>query len=241
MQITRREVLFSVIIVVVLLVIGFLIANGINVSLLDKYQEYDTALQIDNDKELFEYGMRTDVGNAFIYGTVQAVDPVTYPEIGGEYSHAEKVKERYTMHTRVVTYTDGKGHTHTRTETYWTWDVVDRDYIHSQLITFLGVEFKYSDIDFECDEYITTIKESSHVRYKYYGTPLSATGTVYTELSDHTIHHARFYSGEDIESTIKNLESKWQLVVFWFFWILLMVGAVIGFYYFENRWLEDKH
>lgn len=185
--------------------------------------------------------MRTDVGNAFIYGTVQAVDPVTYPEIGGEYSHAEKVKERYTMHTRVVTYTDGKGHTHTRTETYWTWDVVDRDYIHSQLITFLGVEFKYGDIDFECDEYITTIKESSHVRYKYYGTPLSATGTVYTELSDHTIHHARFYSGEDIESTIKNLESKWQLVVFWFFWILLMVGAVIGFYYFENRWLEDKH
>lgn len=241
MQITRREVLFSVIIVVVLLVIGFLIASGINVSLLDKYQEYDTALQIDNDKELFEYGMRTDIGNAFVYGTVQAVDPVTYPEIGGKYSHVEKVKERYTMHTRVVTYTDGKGHTHTRTETYWTWDVVDRDYIHSQLITFLGVEFKYDAIGFECDEYITTIKESSHVRYKYYGSPISATGTVYTELSNHTINHARFYSGEDIESTIKILESKWQLVVFWFFWILLMIGAVIGFYYFENRWLEDKH
>ena len=30
--------------------------------------------------------MRTNVGNAFVYGDLKAVDTVTYPEIGGEYT-----------------------------------------------------------------------------------------------------------------------------------------------------------
>lgn len=34
--------------------------------------------------------------------------------------YVEKVKELYTMHTRTVTHTDGKGHSYTTTETYWT-------------------------------------------------------------------------------------------------------------------------
>lgn len=240
MKITKREVLFSVIIIVVMLVLGFLIASGINTSLLDKFQEYDTALQIDNDAELFQYGMRTSVGHAFVYGEVKAVDPVTYPEIGGQYSHVEKVKERYTMHTRIVTYTDGKGHTHTRTETYWTWDAVGHEEIHAKKITFLDVEFDYGIISFECDDYIETIKESSHVRYKYYGSPLSSKGTVYTMLENNTIKSATFHRGSDIETTIKSLESKWQLVLFWIAWIILTIGVVAGFYYFDNRWLEDK-
>lgn len=28
------------------------------------------------------------------------------------------------------------------------------------------------------------------------------------------------------------------LVVFWVFWTLLTAGAVVGFYYIDNRWLE---
>lgn len=49
--------------------------------------------------------MRTNAGNAFVYGDLKAVDTVTYPEIGGEYIYIEKVKERYTMHTRQVAHT----------------------------------------------------------------------------------------------------------------------------------------
>ena len=240
MEITKREILLSVIIVLVLLCIGFLISGSINTALLDKYQEYDKALQINNDAELFQYGMRTNVGRAFVFGEVAVVDPVTYPEIGGEYSHVEKVKERYTMHTRVVTYTDGKGHTHTRTETYWTWDKVSSDSIHSDRIVFLGVEFDYGTIKFEADNYIDTIKESSDIRYKYYATPVSCEGTSYCLLSDNTIREAEFHREQDIDTTIKGLESKWQLILFWIFWTILIIGAVIGFCYFDNRWLEDE-
>ncbi len=59
--------IFSVVIVCLMLVFGIMISGKINDSLMNKYQEYNTALQIDNDSSLFEYGMRTNIGNAFLY------------------------------------------------------------------------------------------------------------------------------------------------------------------------------
>lgn len=41
---------------------------------------------------MFQYGKDTNVGNAFVYGDLKAVDTVTYPEIGGEYMYVEKSK-----------------------------------------------------------------------------------------------------------------------------------------------------
>ena len=43
----------------------------------------------------------------------------------------------------------------------------------------------------------------------------------------------------DIDQTIKYLESGREKVLFWVMWVLLIVGIVVGFYHFENRWLED--
>ena len=123
-EITKREILVSVSIVAIMLLIGVLIAGKISDYQLDKNEKYNKAIKIES-QELFEYGMRTNAGNAFVYGDLKAVDTVTYPEIGGEYIYIEKVKERYTMHTRQVahtTTTNGKTHTYYTTETYWTWD-----------------------------------------------------------------------------------------------------------------------
>ena len=105
MTITKRETIVSVAIVALMLVFGFMIHGAINDSLMLKYQKYNTALQITEDADMFEYAMKTNIGNSFVYGNLVCVDSVTYPEIGGEYSYVEKVKERYTKHTRVVTYT----------------------------------------------------------------------------------------------------------------------------------------
>ena len=145
MKVTKREVLFSVVIICVMLVIGIIISGNIKDVAMEKQQEYMTALQINNDQDLFEYGMRTDVGNAFVYGELKAIDAVTFDEIGGEYSYVKKVKEKYTMHTRIVT-TTVNGKTTTRTETYWTWDAVDSWDMHSKKITFLNIEFDYFSI-----------------------------------------------------------------------------------------------
>lgn len=103
---------------------------------------------------------------------------------------------------------DGKTQTYTETETYWTWDEVDK---------------------------------WSKIRYVYYGAPAQCTGTLYTELKDDTINGASFHRNSTIEETIESLESNWELVLFWIGWVLLTGGAVVGFYYIDNRWLEDRH
>ena len=75
-EITKREVLASISIVAVLLLIGVLISGKIEESQTDKNAVYNKAIKIDS-KDLFEYGMRTNIGNAFVYGDLVAVDSVT--------------------------------------------------------------------------------------------------------------------------------------------------------------------
>ena len=237
-EITKREVLASISIVAVLLLIGVLISGKLEESQTDKNAVYNKAIKIDS-KDLFEYGMRTNIGNAFVYGDLVAVDSVTYPEIGGSYMYVKKIKEKYTIHTRTVTTRDSKGRTHTRTETYWTWDEVSREHIQCNEVSFCGVIFDSEKIEMPDTNYITTIKESSHVRYKYYGTEISHTGTIFTTLKDKTISdNTPFYENKNIEETLETLESDIGLFLFWFFWVVVIVACVIGFYYIDNEWLE---
>ena len=76
MEITKRECVASVTIVAVMMIIGFLVAGRIDSWQSQKNSEYYAALQI-TDPEQFRYGMDTSVGKAFVYGELQAVDPVT--------------------------------------------------------------------------------------------------------------------------------------------------------------------
>lgn len=236
-EITKREILASISIIAILLIIGVLISGKISERQMDKNEIYNKAVKIEST-EMFEYGMRTNVGNAFVYGDLIAADPVTFPEIGGEYMYARKVREEYTMHTRTVTYTVN-GKTKTRVETYWTWDWVGEESLMCNEIFFLGVKIDSSKIDIPGTNHITTINESGHVRYVYYGTPTKHTGTIFTDLRDNTISDdTKFYNTKTIDETIEHLESSGGLILFWILWIVLICLAVYGFYYLDNWWLE---
>ena len=120
MEITKREIIASIAIVAIMFVIGFFISDKITDYENDKNAEYQKAIHIE-DSELFQYGMDTNIGNAFVYGDLEAVDMVTYPEIGGEYIYVEKVEEHYNMHTRQVAHTrtvNGKTQIYYTTEIY---------------------------------------------------------------------------------------------------------------------------
>lgn len=239
-KITKREILVSISIIAVMLLIGVLISSKISEHQEDKNAIYNKAVKIES-QDMFEYGMKTNVGNAFVYGDLEAIDTVTYPEIGGEYMSIKKVKERYTRHTRTVTKTrtvNGKTQTYTETEIYWTWDAVDRWSEHCDKVTFLGIEFDYGQIYKPSEHHIDTQKESSHIRYVYYGSDTKYTGTIFTNLRDKTINDTTFYNGTNIEETVEDLESGIGTIIFWIFWILLTCGCVFGFYYIDNRWLE---
>lgn len=241
MEVTKREIAFSIAIICLLMVIGIILSGMINDYLMEKFQEYNTALQIDNDTELFQYGMRTNIGNAFVYGELAAVDPVSVPQVKGVYGSITKETQEYTEHTRIVTKTrevNGKTETYTETETYWSWDTIKTEQNHATTISFLGVNFPYGTIDYCPEEYISTVTLSYYFREKYYGSRTSYVGTLYANLGDNTITHTSFYNNDSIEDTIESLESKWQLVLFWIGWIILIAACVYGFYYLDNRWLE---
>mgnify|MGYP006981695764 FL=1 len=156
--------------------------------------------------------------------------------------YVEKVKERYTMHTRQVAHTrtvNGKSQTYYTTETYWTWDRVGSEDIKCKEVSFCGVNFTSNKIDLPGTDYIDTIKESSHVRYKYYGVGTEHEGTIFTELKDKTISdNTTFYNNLTIEETVDYLETDFSIIIFWFVWVVLIVSIVFGFYYLDNDWLN---
>ena len=214
-EITKREILASISIIAIMLLIGVLIAGKISEYELDQNEKYNKAIKIDT-QELFEYGMRTNVGNAFVYGDLKAID------------------------TRTVSDYDDDGHKiGEHEEEYWTWDRVDSEHLKCGEISFLGHTFSSDKIIIPGEHYIATIKESSKIRYKYYGVDTSFVGTIFTTLKDRTIsNNTQFYENKSIEETVKHLESGSSVTIFWIFWIVLTGFCVYGFYYIDNEWLE---
>lgn len=250
MEVKKREVLFSVIIALFLFCLGVFISGKISENAVRTAEKYTTATPID-DTDKFLYGMNTGFGNALVYGEVTTNEPVTFEEIGNGYIYIQKIKEEYRMHEREVTHTDSNGKEYTTTEYYWTWDYMRSDSRNAKTITFLGVEFPYNTFDTPgyrlnlSDAGVSNrgnyIYTSSDVRYYYNVTPLSITGTVFAELRDGTMKNTSYlYQDQTPDQVIarkQNME-KGSLIIFWILWSLLMGGAVFGFLYLENRWLD---
>lgn len=79
-----------------------------------------------------------------------------------------------------------------------------------------------------------------HIRYIYSGAPIKADVVIYADLRDNTIDDVQQYFNVTIEEAHKSMTNKGGLVVFWIFWVLLSGGAVFGFVYIDNHWLEDR-
>lgn len=247
MEIKKREILFGVIIVLVMFAIGFGISGAIKEYAQSKVEKYTTVVRIE-DAGQFSYGMSTDFGNALVYGTLQAGQPITYPELEGEYLEISMVKERYTMHTRTVTYTDSNGRSHTRTETYWTWDYDGEEQWMSDTVEFLGAEFATSQFSLPGQSTLDLkdgsryLYESSHVRYYFTGLPAVFEATIHADLRDGDIGQGVEVFRDQTPAEVVDDQINGQqtpVIIFWVVWILLTGGAVVGFFYLENRWLDD--
>ena len=241
-----REVLFSVLIVGVLYAIGFIISSWIEKKVDDNTLKYRQAVQIKDDGGSLTYASETDVGCAFVEGDFKAVDPVSCEGLEGEYLSLRRDKEKYTMHTRTVTYTvtDGKGRTHTgtRIETYWTWDMVKRDSWSASKVEFCGNEYARETFRY------TLVPETRTVAYTgfnkrdvFYHQPKEFRGTVFCDLRDGKVNgEPDVMFGRGIEAAYESMTSSCAVTVFWVVWWILTAGAVVGFCIIDNRWLEDE-
>lgn len=244
MEITIREIIVSIAIVAIMLIFGFMISDKINDARLDKLQEYNTALKIpDNNTELFQYALDTDVGNAFVEGKLKFLDPVSIKGLDGQYSYISRELEKYTKHTKIVTetyYVNGKAKTRTKTETYWTWDHVKTDKWESKKINFNGIDFPTNKIEIPGTRHHSTVGCGHHKRYVYRVRDVEWQGTIYAKLKDHSIQDmADFRANTDIEQMLEYYTVFNGLWLFWPFWIILIGGLVVGFYYIDNNWLEN--
>lgn len=238
-DITLRELIASLVIVAVLLTIGVIVSEKITAAENDHNMVLEQSAQI-TDPELFKYCMKTNVGNAFVYGDLDAVNPVSCDEVKGTYSKIICIHEKYTKHTRTVTehYTvNGKTQTRTKTETYWTWDEVGRDSKCVDNIIFCGEKFPYGKIGLPSAHHIDTIRTGYHKRDVYEGVDAHFTGTIFTELKDNTITDAQLYQ-LSIEDTIERMKKGSGVIIFWIIWIIFIILANVGFYYLDNSWLE---
>lgn len=238
-DITPREIMASVVIVGLMFLIGFAISGGIDNYIMDQNEEYNRAAKIESN-DMFQYGMETDLGNAFVYGKLEPVDTVTYKEIDGKYYYIKKIKEEWTRHEEEIEVEDDDGKTHTETRVWYEWDEVSRESKECKRIKFAGKKFKLSKILFVDTSYIDTVRVSSDVRYKYYGMKAKLIkGTVYTKLKNNTITKCRLYES-NLNNTVEvfKSEGKGSKILFWAFWIIGTGLIVFGFYYLDNRWLE---
>ena len=247
-EITKREILASISIVAVMLLIGILISGKISEAQMDANEVYNKAIKIEST-DLFQYGMDTNVGNAFVYGDLEAVDTVTFPEIGSEYIYVQKIEKRYEKHEREVTKKDKDGNEYKETEEYYEWETENTESLHAEGIMFCGIVLPYSKIDLPSAGYIDTLHgdkvyswksgEYVKVKFEYYGVSTSYTGTIFADLRNQTIPDGtKFYEGKTIEETVEYLQSGGGLILFWIAWIALTCGCVYGFCYLDNRWLE---
>lgn len=242
MEIKKREVIASIAIIGIMLILGFMISGNIRESNLKRNEEYNQALKINNNTDMLEYGIETNIGNAFIYGDIIAVNPVIYKDTN--YTSLTRVREKYTIHTRTVTTTDSEGHTHTRTETYWTWDEIDREKQHTNKLNIIGIEMPWEVLRRgEIPErYIETTDAGYNLRDVWYASNVKNTGTLYGNLgnikNENGAKFNKFYPNEEINELVERLEKDYNIIWFWIAWSILGVFVVVGFYYADNKWLD---
>lgn len=231
---------FSVAIMFVMLALGFLISSKIGDHIAEENEKFTTAAQITDDEQ-FQYAMDTDFGNVIAYGNLVAEQPVSADDLDGEYAQLTKITEQYTMHTRVVTSTDGKGHTYTRTEVYWTWDRVKREEDSTETFSFMGVSFPADKFSVSTHRQDKMIYDNSELRHYYEAVDANMVGSIHTQIKDHMIaDNNRFYTDAEPQAIV-NLairQGNIAIILFGVLWIALTGGAVYGFCALENRWLD---
>ena len=240
--ITKREILVCISITIILVSIGLFISNGIENSINEKNEKYFKALKIDNNNDMFNYAIQTNVGYTYVRGKVEGVNPVS-KDIDGKYFYIKKVKEKYTKHTRQVAHTrtvNGKTQTYYTTETYWTWDYAGHEESHVDKFIFSGKEFNYGDIVFHNSRHKETINESYYIRYVYYVIDNEFEGTLFTKITDNNITENEFHY-KTIQELIKEKESAigTSKAVFWLIWIFGIALTDFFYVYFDNNYLED--
>lgn len=265
-EVTLGEVLASIVIVLVLVLFGVLISNKITSSIEKGNEKYEGVIQLsENETELFEYSMQTNVGNALVNGKFESETSISLDELQMEYAYIKKIKERYTQKTKVETYEDEDGNTHTKTVTYEEWDTVGSEEYYCDKLVFMGVEFdtkkfdisSYTErlsLDSDTISYKYQGRERSNylyergngifynigdIRYSYRVIPIEFSGTIFAKLSNNDISPVESQKikvhNKSIEDFLEDIANEAKGANI-AFWIFWVIGiGILVFVFVMNR------
>lgn len=214
---------------------------------------YTTAIQATKQDD-FNYAVDSQQGRILASGQFKANGKlVSFKEMNKGYALVERTKEHYTMHTRVVCTSDGKGHTQCHTETYYSWDSVDEDIVSVKKLSFMGRTYpaalfnlgKYKH-DTDCSEFAPKgtsgwfkaskgcvdgdIYLTDDDRYTYSTIPASFTATflatTYGGLKPFN-ENSITLQNKSIQQVLNDV-GRYQLVSFWIVVCLLACFAIAG-------------
>lgn len=260
-EVTVREFIFGIMILAIYCILGFWIHGKIVNKINTHNSKYGNAYFIQDNatfKQAYEVEQGSDV---FVYGKLESVGCVNFSdwqrtynknESGlikagsqamGQYSYIDVEKEHYTMHTRTVTYTDSKGHTHTRTEYYYTWDTKWKYGIHVKDTKFCDILFPYGTIDFY--NYQTVgYNRNGNDRWTIRAYPSVCTGIAFLNINNKNIGKGnRLYQYQNTTEDCETLRQSFYmgngwLILFWIIFISIGVGLFLFWAYADNDWLN---
>ena len=263
MEITKRELLFSIVIIILSITIGLFVYSGLAENRREEAELYTKALKI-QELEDFNYASETKVGNALVYSDCYTIESVVLPELKNEYAVIFKITEKYTKHTE--TYKDSNGNT--KKEITYSWDNYKQDTYNVNKIIFMDKSLSIGLFNFNLmnSEKLKLTSETvsenvlsncnstyyypngkyereGNIRSRYQVIPLKFSGTMFMDFSksEFTKDNTEFYYNNNIEEVIAlKGDTKGFTLKFCIWWIFGTIIVLFLFFVIDNKWLEDK-
>lgn len=238
-EITSREVIFSLFLIGIMTVVGFLISNKIEQHVNDSITKYRESAQISTSNE-FQHAVRTDIGNAFVHGYFETVDTVKHQKLKGDWLYLYARYQEYRMHTEYYTTTDSKGRVHHHIRHYWSWDTYDTEERHAKHVIFSGKKFSYGTFSYSYIRYSEYVIDNGyHKRIVFYVRPKEFFCTFYGNLSKNTVNGTPALTHMSIKEYYEDCTTSHIYCIFWVLWIILTIIVMVIFYRIDNEWLEN--
>ncbi|MCL2869874.1 hypothetical protein FWF48_03685 [Candidatus Saccharibacteria bacterium] len=237
-EITPRETVVAIILVIIFATLGVLLFKTIRLSELANAAKYASANSMEGKTEFIE-GAKNNAGLTLATSTITTPKPVVTPYAKGQYMalriEEQRWEESSTTINNVVVDTSGFQTAHT-------------EYLRAKDFEFLGLHASTQLLPISENQVATHVDpHNSHHRWVVYGAPTDIQVTMFVDLKDGKMQPVDNQSQyevypnmtpSDVRAAKQTQAKTWPVVLLVVSLLLTVVGAVL-FVVIENDWLEN--
>lgn len=259
-NVTWRTIVRTILVMIIVFLVTYgliCLSNHIVNSINTENERLNNLIKVTDDNSLL-YCKNSQVNEFLVNGIAEANEPVTLPELKGEYSFIKKIKYYYESHTETYTVTvsdgNGKSHTETRTEVVWDWEEKGSETYSTQTVTLLNNLFTFNNTSFYphsisfrnyANENIkqSVFKDSKYyyikkdIRYEYYIVPKTYMTTF---ISNYNLEMIKGYHDMTIEEVTKNQNSDYVSILFHIIILIIIIGGLLLLFFWEEIFVNSR-